>query len=298
MALSIEIRSSHVYFVEANVSKNRIVVKKSHAFEFPDYWINSQGVQEMDDFSLLMEQHLDEQKISEKKVSICLNNSSIIYRELQVPKLDEKRLPLVVRSEMMNALNLTPDYIMDFVILNEFDTEDGPMYRVLAVAILTSALESYLKLFKKINLKPVVIDSATNSVIKLINRGNVVSDEQVMIADVGNGHLRLYLFEDGQYALSRNSRLVALTEDNREEVLAVVEEHINKMIQFSFTRGNNRGVKKVILTGIDELLNDIAQSVIENLNMQCVVLEKPEFIHCKTTFETKFVNALGALLRD
>lgn len=300
MALSIEIRNGYVYLLEGKVGKEQITVKRTHSFEYPESWVDAQGIRDIEDFALLLSEQLKEYGFKEKTVTLCVNNPSIIYRELQVPKIDEKRMPFIIRSEMMNALNLTPDYIMDYVVLDEIENADSgtSMYRVLAVAMLTEALESYLAVMKKAKLNVKVVDSATNAIIKLALEAGVVDDDQVIVADVGNGHLRLYLFEDNQYALSRNTRLVALNDENSEDIIRVVEENINKMIQFSYTRNNSRGVKRIVLMGLDELLPAIQKNTFENLIVPCDLFSKPHFAEYQgIEFESKYVNALGALVR-
>jgi Tfp pilus assembly PilM family ATPase len=121
MALSLEIRSGFVYMVESK-SKSKsgpISISKTLFFEFPESWIDNQGVREVDEFGTLLLEHLTKNNIKEKDCILCINNASIIYRELIIPKIDDKKTPFIVRSEMTNALNLTPDYIMDFIVLEE-----------------------------------------------------------------------------------------------------------------------------------------------------------------------------------
>ena len=301
MAISIEIRNGYVYLVEAKVSKDSITIKRTHSFEYPDSWVDSQGIREVEDFALLLSENLKENGFKDRAVTICVNNPSIVYRELQVPRIDEKRMPFIVRGEMMNALNLTPNYIMDYVVLDEVEgKEEGtPLYRVLAVAMPEEAIESYIELMKKAKLSIKAIDSATNSIIKLVQEAEVITEDQVIVADVGNGHLRLYLFEDHKYVLSRNTRLMTLTDDNKEEIVTIVEENINKMIQFSYTRANSRGVKRIILMGLDELLPSIQKNTFENLIVPCEIFSKPHFVELAqgNNFLAKYVNALGALVR-
>jgi len=296
MALSIEIRNGYVYLVEAKTTKTNVSIRNLLSYEYPEEWVSDSGIVNVKDFSNLLVAHLKDYHFKDKQAYICINNPSVIYRELNIPEIDERKIPLLVRSEMMSTLNLSPDYIMDFVVLSEFESDSSKFLRVLAVAMQKSALESVLEVLKLCKLNPVAIDSATNSVLKLVKSSSQLKEnEQVILADIGNGHLRLYLFEDGEYGLSRNNKLVLYSEDNHEEIVNAITENINKMIQFSYTRSRENELKKIILTGSDHLLEDIQRNVKENLLIECEILEKPSFVSGK--FENKYVNAIGTLVR-
>jgi type IV pilus assembly protein PilM len=300
MALSLEIRSGFVYLVESK-SKSKsgpISISKTIFFEFPESWIDNHGVREVDEFGTLLLEHLVKNNIREKDCILCINNSSIIYRELMIPKIDDRKTPFIVRSEMMNALNLTPDYIMDFIVLEEIKKEEEvSQLRVLAVAMLESAIESYLNAFKRAKRNVVAIDSATNAIIKLANESKVLSDDDpVIVVDVGNAYLRLYLFENGMYVLSRNARLVSYSEGDKESVIPIVEDNINKMIQFSYTR-SKKAIKKIVLMGMDEILPDIQKVLFDSLFVPCDIIQMPSTFISTAGYQTKYVNAFGALIR-
>ena len=298
MALSIEIGRNCAYLVEASVSKSKIVIKKTHYFEFPEEWITDKGIINIDEFSELLNTNLRDNGFKNKKTDICINNSSIIYRELIVPQIDEKRLPLLIRSEMISVLNLTPNYIMDYMILEEINDNDKSMIRVLAVAILDIALESYINCAKACKLKVEVIDSATNAILKLVDGLTIFSDnQQLILADVTSNHLRLYLFENGKYALSRNNRLMNYTDKSEKEFIEAVIENINKMIQFSYTRDNGSNAKKVVLSGIDELLITIQKRISEELAIPCEIITLPKYIESNVKYENRYINAIGSLIR-
>lgn len=297
MALSVEIRSGFVYLIESKSKSGQHSISKTLSYEIPDSWIDNQGIKEIDAFGELLAENLTKNNVKEKDCILCINNPSIIYRELMIPKIDDKKTPMIVRSEMMNALNLTPDYIMDFIVLEEIKKEDDSLLRVLAVAMLESSIESYLKAFKKAKRNVVAIDSATNAIIKLANESKIFADDDpVILVDVGNSNLRLYLFENGMYVLSRNARLVSYSEGDKESVIPIVEDNINKMIQFSYTR-SKKAIKKIVLMGVDELLPDIQKVLFDSLFVPCDILQLPPSFVSTVGFQAKYVNAYGALLR-
>lgn len=302
MAIGIEFKNGSVNLVEAKVKRNSVVCKSAFSFDFEGDWIDQQGISDSNFDNLLMvfEQKLEEFGLSDiREGYVCLNNTSVIYREIITPKIDEKKLAFIVRSEMMDTLNLTPDYIMDFIILESIlDENEREAYRLLAVAVLDSALESYINLLRSLKIKPVVIDSATNAIIKVMETYPVMEKmDQVIITEVGDGHLRLYLFDRGQYILSRNVRLVTYSDFAKDEYLDTIEDNISKMIQFSYTRGIKNGVDKIFLIGKDEILDEINERVNKNLLVDSEILSQPSFVDGDCEFQTQYTNVLGTMLR-
>ena len=297
MALSIEIRHGYVYLVEARTGKMSVGIQKTHYFEYPDDWVTESGIVNLEGFASLLLQHLKEQNMRDKKAYFCINNNAVIYRELNIPKVEEKKVHLLVKTEMMSALNLTPDYIMDYIYLNDVEVEGNVQSRVLGVAMQIKAIESLLEVAKLCKLDVQGIDSATNSIIKMMEENPLLENtNQLIVADIGNGHLRLYLFENGIYALSRNNKIISYKEVTPEEVTNSIVDNINKMIQFSYTRKNGSDSKKIIITGIDEELEDVQRFVSENLLVDCEILGKPHYVTGQK-FENRYTNAVGALLR-
>jgi len=297
MALSIELRNDEIILVEAKLNKSKIVLKNRHVFSFDEELTNPSGVVDSKAFAFMLSQQLKEAKIKDKKCVLCLNDASIIYRELLIPVVDEKRIPFLVKTEMMSALNLTPDYIIDFVPIEDTQKDGIKMHRILAVAVLEQAIGSYISTLKKANLKIQAIDSATNSIIKMIDFTKVARDtQQTIVADVQNGNLRLYLFDNGVYVFTRNTRISKLTEENRQQVITEMTDSISKMSQYTYTR-KNLGIGSIFYVGTDELLDDLKKNVSNTLEIHGDVLSDIVPRAQIRTFKNKDINALGALLR-
>lgn len=299
MPIVFEFKNDTVNLVEARSKSNLFDVKKSFSISIPEEWIDSQGIKEMDDLYLLISSTMDMERFKTKDAIICINNSSVIYREIVVPSIDKKKMALIVRSEMMDVLNLTPEYIMDYIVIDEFEGEDQTkMSRLLAVASHSTAIESYIELMRKLKLKLTTIDTSTNSIIKMIDASpDLKSIEQLILVDIGKKYLRLYLFELGKYVLTRNAKISPMNEVTDEEAINIIEDNINKMIQFSFTRENKSGEKKIVIMGRDIILEELKSKVLTDLLVPCDILQKPSFVNSQGEFETFFINAYSALIR-
>lgn len=298
MPLSIEIRSKQMHVIQTVVSKSRVFIKKSFSIALQDGWVDAKGITDIAAVSFALSSALIANGIKEKRVSLCINNPSVIYRELLIPKVEDKRIPFVVQSEMIASLDLNKDHIIDFVILDEIKEAHKVQLRVMGVAIAQKALSSYVETFIKLNLKIDVVDTAITSIIKLAEKSSICEDElPIIIADVEDELLKLYLFENKKYIFIRNTKLVVGENSDQSELITNVEDDINKMLQYQFTRESHIGVRKVIFFGTNPLIGDIAKSVSTSLNVDTLLYPKPEFLNTREESHLPYIYPIAVALR-
>jgi len=298
MPLSIEIRTKQLLVVQTTVAKSRVHYKKTFTVDLEDGWVDSKGIINQSGIVSTLNQVLLSKGIKEKKCILCINNHSVIYRELMIPKIEDKRIPFVVRSEMIAALDLTTDHIVDFVILEEITDAHKTSLRVLAVAIAQPALATYVNLCLKLGFSPEFIETATSSVIKLVDKSDLCKNgNPTIFADVEKDVMRLYLFEHKKYILIRNIKLNEIEEDKKTEWISDIEDNINKMMQYQFTRESHTGIEKIYFFGNHPLLTEIQESVKENLSIETSLYPKPDFLSGGEESYLPYLNAIGAALR-
>jgi type IV pilus assembly protein PilM len=298
MPLSIEIRTKQLQVVQTTVTKNRIHYKNTFSVDLEEGWVDAKGIVNQVAVVFALSQALESRGIKEKKTTLCINNHSVIYRELLIPKVEDKRIPFIVRSEMIASLDLTTDHIVDFIILEEVTVGHKINLRVLAVAIAQRALSSYVDLCMKIGLRPDAIDTATSSVIKLVEKSDLSRDgEPIIVADVEKDVMRLYLFEHKKYILIRNTKISEIEEGKKADWISDIEDNINKMLQYQFTRESHTGVSKIFFYGNHPLISEIQASVKENLSVETSLYPKPDFLSGGEESYLPYLNAIGAALR-
>jgi len=298
MPLAIEIRLRSIFLVQTVVTKSKIHIKKTAVVDLQEGWVDAKGINDLSAVTAAVSQALNNNGIQEKKINLCINNPSIIYRELTIPKIEDKRIPFVVRSEMIASLDLKRDHVVDFVLLDEMTENHKTQLRVLGVAISQQALSSYVDFCFKLGSKPEVIETATTSLIRLVDRSKIASDGQpLIVADVEADVLKLYLFEGNKYILIRNTRLIQSEGGNQDPVIGHIEDDINKMMQHQFTRESHLGVQKVVFLGNHPLLKQVAQSVNVNLSVDTELYPNPEFLGAKDGLFHAFLYPIGASLR-
>lgn len=299
MAISIEIRNNRIHVVEANVKNNAVTCKKAFSLDLPEGVLDAKGIIDTVQFARILESGLANHQIKSKKVSLCINNPAIIYREIVVPRVDDKKLAFVVRSEMISSLNLTNEYIIDFIILDEYIDQHRPFYRILAVAVLDAAMKSFVDTLQSIKLKSTVVETSTSSIIKYVDMSGVAdSGEPVIIADIEEGLMKLYLFEEKKYVLTRNTKISDFNMNDKKGLIGIIEDNINKMVQFQFTRPTRQGISHIFLFGKVDFLEDARDSIKSSLQINTSVFPQPSFVTDETDTPHYYkIYAVGALLR-
>jgi Tfp pilus assembly PilM family ATPase len=199
---------------------------------------------------------------------------------------------------MIASLDLNRDHIIDFVILDENTEAHKTHLRVLGIAIAQKALESYIQLCATSNLRPEVVETATTSIIRLVDKSKIAEDGQpIIVADVENDVLKLFLFENKKYILLRTTKLLHLGAETKEDIVGNVEDDINKMLQFQFTRESRVGVQKIFFFGTNPLLSEIERAVNINLAIDTTMYPKPDFLSGREESYLPFLYPIGAALR-
>lgn len=298
MPLSIEIRLKQMLVVQTVITKNRIHTRKTCTIDLEDGWIDAKGITDPAAVAFALNKAFVDNGIKEKKATICINNPSVIYRELTIPKVDDKRIPFVVRSEMIATLDLNHNFIIDFVILEETTEAHKSHIRLLAVAIAEKALATYIELCSKVGLRIDAVDTATTSVIKLVNKSDLFDGElPIIVADIETDIMKLYLFENKKYILTRNTKLPEFDEKRMIEWVGDIEDNVNKMMQYQFTRPSHVGIKRIAFFGNNPFISEIIGAVSESLGVETMLYPKPYFLSGKDDSFLPYLNAVGAALR-
>lgn len=292
--LVVEFRNHHIVFVEGTTSKRKITIKKTHEVEYNPEWIAPSGVLQVQELSNLIHDTLESQHFSVKgDVTFCFNLSNSIFRELKVPAVDGKKLNVMVRSEMINTLNLSQNYLIDYVILGDEITDEGHFYNVLAIAVSDEYFESFMEVAKYTGLKVKVADFSVNTMIKMTEASShLVSNCITIVLTVSKEHLRMYLFDGHQYVFTRSVLI------NSNQFEKDILDNLTRMIQFMYSRLENNTDKQIVLTGSDAMFEMISTSIEQSLGIRCVSYVIPDLIQNASDKSLQpYISSIGAFIR-
>lgn len=290
--LIIEIKDQALTLLSVHYKRSKFVLDKAKTIEMQDSFKNFLLVPKSRNNLMAL---LKDFSPGNTKTAICVSLSSLIYRDIEVPKADEKTTMQLVKNELINALNLSQDYLIDYTILGENIRNGNSTNKVLVSALQANLLNEYIEIFKEAGLRIQSIDVGLNALYKYLNiTGQITKNNTVMIVDVTLNNLRQFLFEKGTYSFYRNTKINRDMEGGVPALILEYADHIEKMLKFIHTQGQKDPVDTMLLIGKYSITNKLRNHLNSKLDVQSVLMAQPKILDCThRSFESTFVMGLG-----
>ncbi|WP_143316168.1 type IV pilus assembly protein PilM [Clostridium sp. HBUAS56017] len=106
--------------------------------------------------------------IRAKEGIITTNSSSIINREVIIPKVSDEEIETVTRYEIQQYLPINLDnYIVEFIVLQELEEETGIKLKLNVITFPEQVALGYYQLLNSLEKNPYALDVSYNSIKKL-----------------------------------------------------------------------------------------------------------------------------------
>lgn len=288
----IEIRDNSIVLIKARKRKSSIDVLNHQIIDLP---VGYKSL--MTDSNLMSEVHHQIRHFysQDRDCLLCLSITSVIYRDILTPKTNKKYLRSLVKHELINALNLSSDYLIDYAQVGEITTENVKQSKLLISAIQTNHLTEILNFFERCGLNIKKIDVSIHGLIQLNRHSQLIQPIlNTVIVDVSSKQIRQFLFENGQFSYHRVTK-VNLDNDLSNNYMVVLDA-IEKMIQFSIAQGRIKTVDQIQFIGFPfdyERLSLFKQ----DLNIESKLVDISKSIHFKTKVDPQLIYALSLLYK-
>lgn len=273
--LIIEIRDNSLRVIQAINKVKHFIINSSKEFTFDESW--KTFIADPDNASAVTDAIKAYGK--DNKAVLCLNTSSVIYREMIVPKASPRYLNTMIRHELSHALNLSSDYLIDYTILDETIKNDKKMNKILVAAVSATSLSELIEFLDKTKIQLIKIDVSLNSIQKFVEITKLADKtKNVLIADIGTASIRQYLFEKGKYSVYRTTKLATLDQPDEQLSLETTTETIDKMLQFSLSLGENSRIDKIVLFGAYPKIEHLKLYMNDKLGTDTQVINRPKML--------------------
>ncbi|MCL1881905.1 MAG: pilus assembly protein PilM [Oscillospiraceae bacterium] len=243
---------------------------------------------------------LKSMKISDKEVVVCINSSSILYKELEVLKPKTLKNTTAIEAMIIAEMGIGNDYNVSYSIVGEGKNGEGKAtIKVMATACPQRLVDSYQTLFTQLGLKLKQINISNNCITRLILNTPKLKDAMPFLCiQVDNDFVNINLYENGQVSLSRYIKIDPSDyENNPDYVNIAVFDNLFRMIQFIGQRPNSQPLRQIMFYGAIKDFVALSNSI-ASFNIPALVLSMPDNIvkYCDLDFAL-YANAVGAFYK-
>lgn len=295
--LSFDISDRQINIVKGDNSSNKIRIEKSLSVAVPEDMIINGEVINLSGLSELLLTNLKAELMMDKEAVVTFSSSSIVFKELIVPKAKGNEFLNMVQNQMQQEMGISDDYSISYTIVGEAGEDNAGSVKVLATACPSSIVEAYRKVFNIMSISLRSVNISCNSISRIILADKTNLDKMpLLVCQVDENFLGLILFENGQMAFARYEPISQEDYDSEEYLTEAISENIFRMEQFNKARGGP-GLDNVVLYGkIDDYKKLV--DALDSLDVKASVIGLPSQITGYENFEfTIFANAIGALYK-
>lgn len=205
---------------KGTAKSGKIIQKCFSEVEINEKLIINGIIQDSDEYASSLKRLIKKTKLRDRDTTVLIDSSSIVYRDMQVPRLTNREIENLVYHTFDTQLPKIEDYVIDFSIVEE--TDKGK--RVLCVAVPSMLIETYKTDFRKAGLKLVKVTTGISALITM----NYLVKAQNTISIANNGDvLSCTIFNNSKYDFNSVTRL-----SNKQAPEQEILQRIDQVIQF------------------------------------------------------------------
>ena len=298
--LSIDITDRQIKLVIGVHSGNKVRVQDADIRELTLGSVSNGYITDVPMVAAELNDIIKTKGIKEKDAIVSITSSSIVYKELLLPKPKSLKNTVAIEAMIQSNMGVNSEYNISYTIAGEVeDEEKNKMIKVIASACPQRLVDGYVRLFSHIGLSLRAVNISNNSVTRLIVNTPKMADRMpLLLIQIDKNFLNMNLYEDNQIVFSRFFNIDPADYDNAPDyVTKAVYDNLFRMIQFIKSRKGARPLKEIMFYG--DIQNFIELSnAISSFNVPAYVLATPSTVITMAEIDfTKYANAIGAIYR-
>jgi type IV pilus assembly protein PilM len=319
--ISIDFCSNEVRVVEGRYNKKNIIVDQCFSIEVPEGLYEDGIINDMEQFTDILHKGLSKNNISRGDVYAVINSSSIIIREIVIPKVDEKQVASILNYQLDEYLPVdTEGYVVQYLPLNVVSEDGVEKQNIMLVGVPKFIVEPHFNLLQNLGLKPVALDYAGNAISKLINFdgkiNNIYDNDVIACVNLEEKGTAINITNNGVLSISRvikeeirstaiESPFMTFDESNDQDTAAVsilrsnltaLLDKIDMVFRYYNSREIDKQIKMVMIYGSYSHNDGIEELMSNYFDIPCVKLVSLDKIKFFGDLAV-YANAIGALIR-
>ena len=298
--LSIDITDRQIKLVRGSAQGNKIKIDEVDFREIEKGLVSNGYIADVPLVAAEIIDMINTRAIKEKDTIVSISSSSILYKELMLPKPRKLSNTAAIEAMIGSNMGISGDYNNSYTIVGEtVDDNKNPLIKVLATACPQRLVGGYVKLFTHMGLALKAVNISNNAISRLIQNTPKMSGYMpLLLVQIDKEFLNINLYEDNVLSFSRYFKIDPADYNNAEDyVNQAIYDNLFRMFQFFQSRKDMKPIKEMMFYG--EIGDFIAlTNTVSGFSVPCHILSAPTTIASRADFEfTVYANAIGALYK-
>lgn len=298
--LSIDITDRQIKLVRGSAQGNKIKIDEVDFREIEKGLVSNGYIADVPLVAAEIIDMINTRAIKEKDTIVSISSSSILYKELMLPKPRKLSNTAAIEAMIGSNMGISGDYNISYTIVGEtVDENNNPLIKVLATACPQRLVGGYVKLFTHMGLALKAVNISNNAISRLIQNTPKMSGYMpLLLVQIDKEFLNINLYEDNVLSFSRYFKIDPADYNNAEDyVNQAIYDNLFRMFQFFQSRKDMKPIKEMMFYG--EIGDFIAlTNTVSGFSVPCHILSAPTTIASRADFEfTVYANAIGALYK-
>ena len=298
--LSIDITDRQIKLVRGSAQGNKIKIDEVDFREIEKGLVSNGYIADVPLVAAEIIDMINTRAIKEKDTIVSISSSSILYKELMLPKPRKLSNTADIEAMIGSNMGISGDYNISYTIVGEtVDENKNPLIKVLATACPQRLVGGYVKLFTHMGLALKAVNISNNAISRLIQNTPKMSGYMpLLLVQIDKEFLNINLYEDNVLSFSRYFKIDPADYNNAEDyVNQAIYDNLFRMFQFFQSRKDMKPIKEMMFYG--EIGDFIAlTNTVSGFSVPCHILSAPTTIASRADFEfTVYANAIGALYK-
>ncbi|GKU81443.1 type IV pilus biogenesis protein PilM [Niallia sp. NCCP-28] len=281
-----------------------LVVQKWGERHLPAGLIKDGAIQDIGTLTMILEECIQDWKISKKKIRFLVPDSSVVIRKLPIPEdVSPEEIKGYLYMELGTSIHLPfEDPVFDYYLLQD---RENKKRHIILFAAPEQHIEQYADLFEDVKLSPIAADISALALYRYYYKtNNVMNDDIAMLIQIDLETVNVSIFEQNYPLLMRNLHIemdvskweVSQNAANKEDLIYTgdngevwsgledIYKELDKVMSFyryTLNKGEKQVNKIVVagdhpwLSGIMENIEDRFENPVVRLSSQPIVNEEP-----------------------
>lgn len=307
-----DIGSRYIKVVEGKVDIQGIKLKRAFLIDTPEDSVDDGSILNKLSILKVIKELMEEKKIKTNKAVFVNNSTSIINRNISIPKIYDEDLRTLVTFEIQKFLPINMnDYVIQYYDPYE-NKDDTEKQNVLSIIYPYKMTKQYYGLCKEAKMIPVALDVSFNSAKKLIEYSmpEVMEGRNIAAIDIGYDNLYISIYDNGILKFTRivrkgckqidryisEYRKVTMREaesirsdigldykglKDDKEISEAITEHaemwvgeIYRIIQFYKNKNHGRSIEEIFIYGGGSMMTNVDKYLESKLSISVKKINK------------------------